>query len=622
MILTSPADLEKYRRDLSDRKTDLKMRVRVCAGTGCLAGGSKSVYEAFLKEAEKHGMKTGIDFAADKTGCHGFCENGPIVQIDPQNIFYQHVKSEDVPEIFEKTIIGGETIEKLLYRDQKTKKRCRNEENIPFYIHQKRIVLENCGHIDPADINDYIVKGGYGGLSKALFMKPEEIIEEIIRSELRGRGGGGFPTGIKWKSALEVKSDRKYVVANGDEGDPGAFMNRSLMEGDPHSIIEGMIIGAYATGSFEGHIYVRNEYPLALTNLNLALKKARDYGFLGKNILGSGFDFDIQITRGGGAFVCGESTALITSIEGFAGVPRVKYIRSTEKGLWDAPAVLNNVETWANIPKIILRGSDWYSDIGTENNTGTKVFSLVGKVKNSGLVEVPLGTTLRNIIFEIGGGVINNREFKAVQTGGPSGGCLPADKLDTPVDFDSLKKEGSMMGSGGIIVMDDHTCMVNVACYFIDFLAEECCGKCAPCREGLRAMQKLLHGLTSGKAKPGDTLLLRDIAEHVKETALCGLGQTAANPVLSTMKYFPEEYEEHEREGFCRAGVCPDMYSLEIDPELCTGCGACAKICPAEAISGEIKMVHNIDMSRCVTCGSCIDTCRFNAIDVVRRGKK
>jgi len=621
MRLTSSQALETYRASLPQKGEGAAGWVQVCAGTGCLAFGSAGVRKALEEEAEKRGLKLGVSFMADTTGCHGFCERGPLVVVHPGHIFYQQVKVKDVPEIFDKTIEKGEVVERLLYRDPVTKERYRTAEKIPFYAHQKRVVLRNTGHVNPFEIDDYIRAGGYAGLAKALSMAPADVVKAVKDSGLRGRGGGGFPTGVKWESAAVVEAEKKYVVANGDEGDPGAFMDRSLMEGDPHSVVEGMIIGGYAIEGDAGVIYVRNEYPLAVRHLSRAIEQAREYGLLGKNILGSGFDFDIEIFRGGGAFVCGESTALMTSIEGRAGVPRVKYIRSTEKGLWDVPTVLNNVETWGNVPQIVLNGADWYRSMGTPKSTGTKVFSLVGKVKNSGLVEVPMGTTLRTMIFDIGGGVTNDREFKAVQTGGPSGGCLPASELDRPVDFDQLKAAGSMMGSGGMIVMDDHTCMVNVAQYFVDFLVEESCGKCTPCREGLREMQTLLHGLTSGKARSGDVALLRAIAESVRDTALCGLGKTAANPVLSTMHWFPEEYEEHEKEGFCRAGVCSGLYALEVDPEVCTGCTLCEKVCPVGAASGEKKRPHLIDKKTCITCGSCLDACRFRAIKVVRRSE-
>lgn len=619
MYFRTGEDLAEYRAGLPGKGGATSVLVQICAGTGCLASGSADVRRAFEEEAVRRGMKLGVEFMTDSTGCHGFCERGPLVVIHPGEIFYQQVKAKDVPEIFDRTIEKGEVVERLLYRDPVAKERYRTAEKIPFYAHQKRIVLRNTGQINPFEIDDYIRAGGYAGLAKALSMAPAAIVKAVKDAGLRGRGGGGFPTGVKWESAATVDAPQKYVLANGDEGDPGAFMDRSLMEGDPHSVVEGMIIGGYAVGASRGIIYVRNEYPLAVKHLSRAIEQAHEYGLLGENILGSGFDFEIEIFRGGGAFVCGESTALMASIEGKAGVPRVKYIRSTEKGLWDLPAVLNNVETWANVPQIIENGAAWFRGMGTERSPGTKIFSLVGKVKNSGLVEVPMGTTLRTMIFDIGGGVMNDRAFKAVQTGGPSGGCLPASELDRPVDFDELVKAGAMMGSGGMIVMDDHTCMVNVAQYFIDFLVEESCGKCTPCREGLRAMQTLLHGLTGGTARPGDIALLKEIAENVRDTALCGLGKTAANPVLSTMHWFPEEYEEHEKEGFCRAGVCSGLYALEIDPSVCTGCALCARVCPVGAVTGEKKQPHTIDKKVCITCGSCQDACRFGAIRVVRR---
>ncbi|WP_067046800.1 NADH-ubiquinone oxidoreductase-F iron-sulfur binding region domain-containing protein [Methanofollis ethanolicus] len=624
MHFTTIKDLDDHRVHLVAGEPDIP-HVWVCAGPGCLANGSMNVYRTFLACAEEKGLMVDVDLKAEATGCQGFCERGPLVILrlkkDGDEIFYQHVREKDVPEILEKTVLSGELVQKLLYRDPARKQTVVSPGGIPFYSHQRHVVLKNLGRTNPLSLDDAIMAGAYAGLAKALSMAPADVVQAVKDSGLRGRGGGGFPTGVKWESAAVVDAPQKFVVVNGDEGDPGAFMDRAVMEGDPHTMLEGLAIGGYAIGATRGIIYVRNEYPIAVDHLRLAIEQAHEAGLLGKDIFGSSFDFEIEIVRGGGAFVCGESTALMTSIEGRAGVPRVKYIRSTEKGLWDLPAVLNNVETWANIPQIIVNGAGWFKSMGTPKSTGTKVFSLVGKVKNSGLVEVPMGTTLRTMIFDIGGGVMNDREFKAVQTGGPSGGCLPVSELDRPVDFDQLKAAGSMMGSGGMIVMDDHTCMVNVAQYFIDFLVEESCGKCTPCREGLKEMQTLLHGLTSGRAKPGDVALLKEIAENVRDTALCGLGKTAANPVISTMHWFPEEYEEHETEGFCRAGVCSGLYALEIDPEVCTGCTLCEKVCPVGAASGEKKRPHVIDKKACVTCGSCLDVCRFKAIKVVRRSE-
>lgn len=624
MHFKTTEDLEEYRARLIAEESDIP-QIWVCTGPGCLANGSMNVYNTILSRAAESGLKVAVDLKAEATGCQGFCERGPLVIIrlkkDSPEIFYQRVREKDVPDILEKTIRSGELVQRLLYRDPVKKQTVTSPDAIPFYAYQRHIVLRNLGRIDPLSLDDALRAGVYAGLEKAFSMTPADVVKAVKDSGLRGRGGGGFPTGVKWESAAVVDAPQKFVVVNGDEGDPGAFMDRAVMEGDPHTMLEGLTIGGYAIGATRGIIYVRNEYPIAVEHLRAAIKDAHEVGLLGKNILGSGFDFDIEIVRGGGAFVCGESTALMTSIEGRAGVPRVKYIRSTEKGLWDLPAVLNNVETWANVPQIVLNGADWFKSMGTPKSTGTKVFSLVGKVKNSGLVEVPMGIPLRTMIFEIGGGLTNDREFKAVQTGGPSGGCLPASELDRPVDFDQLKAAGSMMGSGGMIVMDDHTCMVNVAQYFVDFLVEESCGKCTPCREGLKEMQILLHGLTSGRAKPGDTVLLKEIAENVRDTALCGLGKTAANPVLSTMHWFPEEYEEHEKEGFCRAGVCSGLYALEIDPEVCTGCTLCEKVCPVGAATGEKKEPHVIDKKTCITCGSCLDACRFRAIKIVRRSE-
>ncbi len=618
-LFLKPDDLRNYRLKLKDdlKRASLLPVVRVCCGTGCVSNGSMEVLSA-LEEALKGIGK--VEPVVKFTGCHGFCERGPIVIVSPGEIFYQNVKTKDVPEIVQKTILDGEVIERLLYRDPVTKKTYRSDHEIPFYANQQRLVLRRSGHIDPTSIEDYIATDGYEALCLAFKLGPDEIIKQITDSYLRGRGGGGFRTGYKWKSCREVDDFPKYVIANGDEGDPGAFMDRSLMEGDPHSVIEGMIIGAYAIGANEGYIYVRNEYPLAVRRLQIAIERAREYGLLGKNILGSGFDFDIQICKGGGAFVCGESSALMRSIEGYPGVPRVKYIHATEQGLWDKPTVLNNVETWANVPIILMNGVEWYKSLGTERNSGTKIFALVGKVKNTGLVEVPMGVTLRKIIYEIGGGTLKDKAFKAVQTGGPSGGCIPASLLDLSVDFDTLVKAGSMMGSGGMIVMDERSCMVDVAKYFIDFLVEESCGKCTPCREGLKVLQKLLHDLTEGKGSLQDVGLLEDTAHELGKTALCGLGKTAANPVLSTLKYFHEEYEEHV-EGYCRAGVCTGLFAAKIDKDSCIGCGQCARTCPVKAISGEARGPHVVDALKCIGCGQCMDVCPTNSIASSRRVK-
>ncbi|HNT91970.1 MAG TPA: NADH-quinone oxidoreductase subunit NuoF [Smithellaceae bacterium] len=590
-----------------------KKFITVCAGTGCRASGSLKVKETLEAEVKKQGMN--IEVLA--TGCFGFCEKGPLVVIHPDKYFYQQVKVEDVPEIVSKTVIKGEVISRLLYRHPDTKKTLFREEDLPFYKKQLRVVFGQNGMIDPTRIEDYFAIDGYQALAKVLSeMTPEDVISEVKKAGLRGRGGGGFPTAIKWEGVRKAHGEPKYVIANGDEGDPGAYMDRSLMEGNPHSVIEGMIIGAYAVGAHEGYIYVRNEYPLAVTHLSLAIETARENGLLGENILGTDFSFDIRINKGAGAFVCGESSALFASIEGRAGEPRAKYVHAVERGLWDKPTALNNVETWANVPLIINKGADWYASIGTEGSKGTKIFSLVGKIRNTGLIEVPMGTTLYEIIYDMGGGIPNDRKFKAVQTGGPSGGCIPERLLDLPVDFDRLTEVGSMMGSGGMIVMDESSCMVDVAKYFTTFLQEESCGKCVPCREGVRRMREILEDICTGKGKEGDVALLEKIATGVADGSLCALGGSAPNPVLSTIKYFREEYDAHIREHRCPAGVCKALVTYSIDPEKCTGCGLCVKVCPTQATSGEKKKPHKIDNEKCTRCGACIESCKFDAITV------
>jgi len=613
--LRSAVELEQLRvKILSQRKPE-KPCISICGGTGCHAYGCEDVAKALKNEIKRQGLSKQVELKV--TGCHGFCERGPLMVLQPRKIFYQRVNPSDASEIIAETVMKGNIIDRLLYIDPVSEERAQSEEDVPFYKRQRRLVFGNNGLIDPTNIEDYLAIGGYSALSQVLFnMQPEEVIEEIKRSGLRGRGGGGFPTGRKWESCRNAPSpDRiRYVICNADEGDPGAYMDRSLLEGNPNSVIEGMIIGAYAVGAHNGYVYVRLEYPLALKNLGMALDQAREYGFLGQNILGSGFDFDIKISRGGGAFICGESTALMASLEGRVGEPRPKHIHTALQGLYGKPTNLNNVETWANVPLIINRGADWYSQIGTEGSKGTKIFSLVGKINNTGLVEVPMGITLREIIYGIGGGIPHGKKFKAIQTGGPSGGCLPESLINLPVDFDRLTEAGSMMGSGGMIVMDEGTCMVDIARYFVRFLTEESCGKCAPCREGLDRMLDILTDITEGKGKGDDIELLEELGGVIKETSLCALGGTAPNPVLSTIRYFRDEYEAHIRERRCPAGVCKELITFNIDAEKCTGCLVCARECPQGAISGRKKELHIIDQEKCIKCGLCRDVCKFDAV--------
>ncbi len=586
--------------------------VAICAGTGCRGYGCVKVKEALESEIDKQGVNVKLR----ATGCFGFCEKGPLVIVYPQKIFYQQVKVEDVPDIISRTVVKGEVLEKLLYRDAITGKTVVQEEEVPFYKKQRRLIFGSNGLINPEKIEHYLGIGGYSALAKALAMTPLEVIEEVKKAGLRGRGGGGFPVGVKWEGCRAAHGPVKYVIGNGDEGDPGAYMDRSLMEGNPHSVIEGMIIGAYAVGASKGYIYVRKEYPLAVLHLNLAIESAREAGLLGEDILGSGFNFDVSINRGGGAFICGESSALFASIEGRIGEPRAKYVHAVEKGLWDNPTVLNNVETWANVPLIINKGHEWYNAIGTKESKGTKIFSLVGKINNTGLVEVPMGMSLREIIYDIGGGIPQGRKFKAVQTGGPSGGCIPDSLLDLPVDFDRLNEAGSMMGSGGMIVMDDRSCMVDVAKYFLAFLQEEACGKCIPCREGVRRMRDILEDICAGSGEEGDMELLETMSSAITDGSLCALGGSAPNPVLSTLKYFREEYETHIRDKRCPAGVCKGLIRYAVVEDLCTGCGVCLKACPTEAINGKKKKPHAIDEAKCIKCGACVEGCKFDAINV------
>ena len=613
--LNSPEELEKFRQEIVSKKDTNKPCISICAGTGCLASGASEVIAAFKAEIKKQGLKTDVDTKG--TGCPGFCERGPVVVIYPEEICYLGVTSEDVPEIISQTIKEKKVVDRLLYVDPTTGEKAIHEYDISFYKNQERNVICNNIKIDPKNIDDYLAIGGYSALAKAFSrMTDEEVLSEVKKSNLRGRGGGGFPTGRKWEGSRNAPEKIKYVIVNADEGDPGAFMDRGLLEGNPHSILEGLIIGAYAIGSHEGYIYVRQEYPLAVENITLAIKQADEYGLLGKNILGSGFDFKVIVHQGAGAFVCGESTALMTALEGRVGEPRPKYIHSNISGLWNKPTVLNNVETWANVPLIINKGADWFNKFGTEGSKGTKIFSLVGKITNTGLVEVPMGMTLKDIIYKIGGGIPGGKRFKAVQTGGPSGGCIPEELLDLEVGFDELTKAGSMMGSGGMIVMDEDTCMVDVARYFLDFLTDESCGKCVPCREGMRQMLKILTNITEGKGREGDIELLEELSEVAKDASLCALGTSAPNPFLSTLRYFRDEYEAHIREKRCPALSCKELISYYIDPDKCRACMICLKKCPAGAIDGGKNKIHVVDQEKCTKCGTCFEVCpsRFGAV--------
>ena len=621
--LRSEEDLANIRSKCEQRISSIKCRILVCAGTGCLAGGSEKIYER-LCELCGNDPNASIEFGdgiacsdihtdVQKSGCHGFCEMGPLVRIEPYNYLYIKVKPEDCDEIYNTTVLGGKPVERLLYTMNGVAYPA--QEDIPFYAKQMRLVLKNCGHIGAEHIEEALAFDGYKALEKALFkMTPEEVINVIYDSNLRGRGGGGFQTGYKWKQVARQEEKTRYVVCNGDEGDPGAFMDRSVMEGDPHKMIEGMIIAAYAVSASEGYIYVRAEYPLAVSRLKIAIAQAEEAGLIGDDILGSGFSFHLHINKGAGAFVCGEGSALTASIEGERGMPRTKPPRTVEQGLFGKPTVLNNVETYANVPMIILGGSDWYHTIGTEKSPGTKAFAVTGSINNTGLIEVPMGTTLREIIYDIGGGIKGGKAFKAVQIGGPSGGCLISADLDVPLDFDSLKEKGAMIGSGGLVIMDEDTCMVEVARFFMNFTQNESCGKCVPCREGTMRMLEILEDIVNGRGTREQLDLLEELGRAITDTALCGLGKSAALPVLSTLKVFRDEYLEHVVDKKCRTGTCKALSSFVIDPEACKGCSKCARNCPVEAISGEIKSPYTIDQSKCIKCGACADNCPFGAV--------
>ena len=592
-----------------------RSHVLICGGTGCTSSGSAAIEKALVSEIEKNGLKEEVQVV--KTGCFGLCALGPIMIVYPEGTFYSMVKVEDIPEIVEEHLLKGRIVTRLVYQETVTDNGIKSLQDTAFYKKQHRVALRNCGVINPENIDEYIGEGGYQALAKVLTeMTPDDVIQTILDSGLRGRGGGGFPTGMKWKLARNIvkDADQKYVCCNADEGDPGAFMDRSVLEGDPHVVLEAMAIAGYAIGATQGYIYVRAEYPIAVERLEIAIKQAREYGLLGNNIFGTDFSFDIGLRLGAGAFVCGEETALMTSIEGNRGEPRPRPPFPAEKGLFQKPTILNIVETYANIPQIILNGADWFASMGTEKSKGTKVFALGGKIHNTGLVEVPMGTTLRTVIEEIGGGIPNGKKFKAAQTGGPSGGCIPAEHMDIPIDYDNLISIGSMMGSGGLIVMDEDNCMVDIAKFFLEFTVDESCGKCTPCRIGTKRMYEMLDKITRGQGTLEDIDKLEELCYYIKQNSLCGLGQTAPNPVLSTLRYFRDEYVAHVVDKKCPAGVCKHLLSFEIDPEKCKGCTLCSRVCPAGAISGAVKTPHVIDKDKCLKCGACIEKCKFGAI--------
>lgn len=613
----SAADLATWRDELTATGDGNRPCISVCGGTGCRVYGSEKVWKGFQDQINLRELDSALGLNFKVTGCHGFCEKGPLVVIRPQGIMYAHVQPGDVPAILDETVVGGKTLERLLYLDPESGARIERECDVPFYKNQQRLILDLNGDLDPTRIEEYVARGGYSSLAKVLTcMSPEQVIAEIKSSGLRGRGGAGFSTGTKWELCRKQPGEVKYVICNADEGDPGAYMDRSIMEGNPHRVLEGLIIGAYAIGAHRGYVYIRNEYPLAVKHLRNAIAQAEAYGFLGSDILGAGFDFSVRVKLGGGAFVCGEETALIASIEGNAGEPRMRPPYPAESGLWGKPTNINNVKSWASVPIIIEKGAEWYSHIGTSTSKGTMIFSVVGKVNNTGLVEVPMGISLRKLIFDIAGGIPNGNRFKAAQIGGPSGGCIPAEHLDVPIDYESLKDLGAIVGSGGLVVADETTCMVDLARYFMTFTQEESCGKCIPCRVGTRVMLTILERICAGNGQPRDLEYLSSLGENVKLASLCGLGQTAPNPVLSTLRYFREEFEAHIFERKCPAKVCKGLITYSVIPAKCTGCLVCLRNCAANAVRGEKLQPHWIDAGKCTRCGMCASACKFDAIEV------